>query len=105
MEDALRVVKGASRSESVESQNAKIILKDINDQIFALDPKKDAAKIADLEKKRQEIITGLQKQPQPGAPQPGGPQTSSAPDASGIVDIPGKGKFRQLPNGNYVKVG
>jgi hypothetical protein len=97
--DALQIVKGAGRAEGVETQQAKIRLKRIDDQIFNLDPKKDAAKIADLEKQAQDIILGL------GKPQPGGPQTSTAPDASGIVDIPGKGKFKQLPNGNYVKVG
>jgi len=106
LQDALQIVKGAGRAESVESANAKIILKDINDQIFALDPKKDAAKIAELEKKRETIITGLQKSPQSGGPQPGGAQAPQAgnPDAGGIVDIPGKGKFKLLPNGNYIKV-
>ena len=103
--DALQIVKGAGRADSVESSNAKIILKDINDQIFSLDPKKDAAKIAALEKQRQDIITNLQKQPQPGsAQQPGSQQSGGNPDAGGIVDIPGRGKFKQLPNGNYVKV-
>ena len=33
------------------------------------------------------------------------PQAGPAPDNSGIVNIPGKGSFKQLPNGNYVKVG
>jgi hypothetical protein len=102
--DALQIVKGAGRAEGVETQQAKIRLQRIDNQIFNLDPKKDAAKIAELEKQAQDIILGLGK-PQPGGPQSGGPQTSSAPDASGIVDIPGKGKFKQLPNGNYVKVG
>jgi len=98
--DALQIVKGAGRAESVESANAKILLKDINDQIFNLDPKKDAAKIAELEKQRAAIVTNLQK-----GPAAGGPQPAPAPDASGIVDVPGKGKFKQLPNGNYVQVG
>ena len=96
--DALQFVAGAGRAESVETQQAKIRLQRIDNQIFNLDPKKDAAKIAELEKQAQDIILSL------GKPQPGGPQTSTAPDASGIVEIPGKGKFRQLPNGNYVKV-
>ena len=96
--DALQIVKGAGHAEGVETQQAKIRLKRIDDQIFNLDPKKDAAKIAELEKQAQDIILGLGK-PKPNAPQPG-----SNPDTSGIVDIPGKGKFRQLPNGNYVKV-
>ena len=29
----------------------------------------------------------------------------SAPNANGIIDIPGKGKFQQLPNGNYIQIG
>jgi hypothetical protein len=104
--DALQIVKGAGRAESVESSNAKIILKDIKDQIFDLDPKKDAAKIAELEKQRAGIIANLQKGPAAGGPQAAqAPQAAPAPDASGIVDIPGKGKFKQLPNGNYVQVG
>jgi hypothetical protein len=99
--EALQIVKGAGRSESVESSNAKILLKDINDQIFNLDPKKDSAKIAELEKQRATIVANLQKGPGAGGPQ--APQAGS-PDAGGIVDIPGKGKFKQLPNGNFVKV-
>jgi len=61
--DALQIVKGAGRAEGVESSNAKILLKDINDQLFNLDPKKDAAKIAELEKQRAAIITNLQQGP------------------------------------------
>lgn len=96
--EALQIVKGAGRTESVESANAKILLKDINDQIFNLDPKKDAAKIAELEKQRASIVANLQKGPQ-------APKAATNPDAGGVVDIPGKGKFQQLPNGNYIKVG
>jgi len=96
--DALQVVKGAGRAEGVETQQDKIRLQRIDNQIFNLDPKKDAAKIAELEKQAQDIILGL------GKPQPNAPQAGGNPDAGGIVDIPGKGKFKLLPNGNYVKV-
>lgn len=99
--DALQIVKGAGRAESVESSNAKIILADIDKQIFALDPKKDAAKIADLQKQRDAIYTRLQT----GGPRPQAQPAPANPDAGGVVDVPGKGKFQQLPNGNYIKVG
>jgi hypothetical protein len=101
--EALQIVKGAGRAESVESGNAKILLKDINDQIFNLDPKKDADKIAALETQRANIIANLQKGPTASGPQAKQPATN--PDAGGIVEVPGKGKFQQLPNGNYIKVG
>jgi hypothetical protein len=60
-----------------------------------------AAKIEELKSaKRQQInaeIMGTQTAPAPAAavPQPG-------PD--GTINIPGKGTFKQLPNGNFVKV-
>ena len=55
--DALQAVKGAGKVEGVDVQKAKLLLKDINEQIFALgaDPKKNAAKIAELEQQRNAI--------------------------------------------------
>jgi hypothetical protein len=35
----------------------------------------------------------------------GTPSAAAAPSQDGTVNIPGKGTFKQLPNGNYVKVG
>ena len=61
LEQALQVVKGAGKFESNDIQKAKLLLADINEQLFALgaDPKKNAAKIADLEAKRNAITQSM----------------------------------------------
>jgi hypothetical protein len=64
-----------------------------------------AAKIEQLKAtKRQQItaeIMGAQAPQTASAPTP----SVMSPDKDGNISIPGKGTFKQLPNGNYVKVG
>lgn len=76
----------------------------LNAQLITMS-KKDPAYAKTVEMRDQ--LTSKLHQISMGGGQQEAPQAAQVknPDAGGIVDIPGKGKFQQLPNGNYIKVG
>jgi len=108
LEDAIGIVKGYSnRADSnrlTAISKADATLNQDVSYIKLANSKKpeDQQKAQQMrEAKINEYMNTLTPQ-QPAA---AAPQASPAPDNSGIVNIPGKGSFKQLPNGNYVKVG
>lgn len=97
--EALQIYKRAGLNiENTDIARAKAALTEINNQLMFM--KKDDPARAALIRQRDQLTQSLVSGGSQAAPQVG-----TNPDAGGIVDVPGKGKFQQLPNGNYIKIG
>jgi hypothetical protein len=99
--DALQFVAGAGKMESNDINAIKSSIEVLQNSLLSPGmSKEDRARV-------QQQIAGLNQQLMSIGSKggQGGPQVGANPDAGGIVDVPGKGKFQQLPNGNYIKVG
>jgi hypothetical protein len=84
---ALQQVKGAGKVESNEVASAKVLLANIESNLFNLmaDPKKNAAKIAELEQKRNainQVLSANMKLGQGGAGGGGGGNLVANKDGS-----------------------
>ena len=108
LEDAIGIVKGYSNR--ADSNRLTAISKadaTLNQDVsyIKLSNSKKPEDQQKAQQMREAKINEYMNTLTPQQPAAAAPQASPAPDNSGIVNIPGKGSFKQLPNGNYVKVG